>query len=468
MQFNSLTFLIFFVIVLALYQWLPTWNAQKRLLLVASYIFYAAWNPPFVLLLLLSTLVDWHLAKHILASQILSRRRILLTLSLLCNLGILGVFKYGNFLLDQFISVVHVIGLSYQPPQWDIILPVGISFYTFQSLSYTLDVYRGNIRRSASLLDFSVFISFFPQLVAGPIVRANHFLPQLELPKRIEVSSLGLGLALLIFGLFQKVVLADAIFAPIVNLVYAQPKVFDTFSVWAAVLAFSGQIFYDFSGYSLCAIGVALCLGFHIPDNFRSPYAANSFSDFWRRWHISLSSWLRDYLYISLGGNRNSAFRTYCNLMITMLIGGFWHGASWMFVLWGGLHGVYLCFEKWGARFRTRIRLLLLGQMFVVFLITTLTWIPFRASDLSSVMMIMERLFVFTNDYQSLDEHELFLCLATIGGTLVWHYSQRDFVIEERLIAWNWDRIAFMLGASMIAIFLASGGDEHAFIYFQF
>ena len=260
------------------------------------------------------------------------------------NLGMLGYFKYGEFLLENFVTFAASLGVTYQPPEWNIILPVGISFYTFATLSYTLDVYLRRAKPAKHFLDYALFVTFFPHLVAGPIMRPTELVPQFAEPRRATLHQLYFGLALIILGLFQKVVLADGFLAPVVEKVYdAREGVPMMLDAWVATLAFSGQIFCDFAGYSSTAIGVALCLGFAMPDNFRFPYAAVGFSDFWRRWHITLSSWLRDYLYIPLGGNRFGPARTYTALMGTMLLGGLWHGAAWTFVVWGGLHGLYLC-----------------------------------------------------------------------------------------------------------------------------
>lgn len=336
MLFNSLSFLVFFVTVYAIFWVLPTWPQKKWALLIASYLFYSAWNPPYIVLLLLSTSADWWLARLIDRSENSSKRRMLLIVSLASNLGLLGYFKYGNFLLENFILWCATFGVIYHPPELGIILPIGISFYTFASLSYTIDVYRKEIRSDWRFADYALFVSFFPHLVAGPIVRASYLLPQIEKPQLPKMNQIGWGFALVCFGLFAKVVMADSIFAPMVDVVYTHPENFGLLDTWIAVLSFSGQIYYDFSGYSLCAIGLAMSFGFWFPNNFRYPYGAQSFSDFWRRWHISLSTWLRDYLYIPLGGNRHGELRTYLALFMTMLLGGLWHGASWMFVLWGG------------------------------------------------------------------------------------------------------------------------------------
>src|SRR5688572_18835656 len=255
-------------------------------------------------------------------------------------------FKYGTFLLDNFVTIVNSMGIDYQPAKPNIILPAGISFYTFTTLCYTIDMYKRESKPVKTLLDFSLFVTFFPHLVAGPIVRPPQLVPQFATPKSANRQQMMQGLFLLTLGLFMKVVMADTFLAGPSDSVFNFGNQLSGLDAWMGVLAFSGQIFFDFAGYSTCAIGVAMCLGFTLPENFRFPYAAIGFSDFWRRWHITLSSWLRDYLYIPLGGNRKGKGRTYINLMLTMLLGGLWHGASWTFVVWGGLHGLYLCAER--------------------------------------------------------------------------------------------------------------------------
>jgi len=298
MQFNSFTFLIFFSIVLFLYHLPFSWRSKKLILLLASYLFYAAWNPPFVILIWISTLVDWEVAKRLGRATRPGARRTLVLLSLGVNFGLLGFYKYGGFLLENFTMMMRAVGVEFQAARPDIVLPVGISFYTFQTLSYTLDVYKGKAKPWSSPLDFALFVTFFPQLVAGPIVRAVDFLPQCQEPRRATPNQFSWGLSLLVLGIFEKVVVADGLLAPIADKLYTGPGIAGVGfrDAWAGTFAFSGQIFCDFAGYSTCAIGAALCLGFAIQDNFRFPYAARGFSDFWKRWHISLSSWLRDYL----------------------------------------------------------------------------------------------------------------------------------------------------------------------------
>jgi len=396
MLFNSLSFIIFFAVVLFLHHRPFSWRVRKFNLLAASYFFYACWSPPFVLLLLLSTLIDWWAAARINRHRnnpVL--KRAFLALSLAVNLGFLFFFKYGEFFLVNFTALLKTAGVAYQPPGANIILPVGISFYTFQTISYTLDVYHGKERPWKSLLDFMLYVSFFPQLVAGPIVRAGQFLPQCENPPGPARSQIGWGTALMTLGLFEKIFIADFLMAPIADRIF-DPAAFPSApEAWAGAAAFSIQIFCDFAGYSTCAIGAALCLGFALPDNFRYPYAAAGFSDFWNRWHMTLSTWLRDYLYIPLGGNRKGALLQARNLMITMLLGGLWHGASWTFVVWGGLHGLFLYIEhgiKKAARARGLGRpapLTFAALVLLTYVLACAAWVFFRAADLTQAIRLL-------------------------------------------------------------------------------
>src|SRR5882762_9384595 len=346
MLFNSLTFVVFFVVVVTAYWSIHSWIARKNLLVIASYIFYGAWNPPFAALLFSTTAMDFWLGRRIAKAKGHYSRRVWLVASVCMNLSMLGFFKYGNFLLENFQWLLARIGIIYQPPHLDILLPVGISFYTFHSLSYTLDIYRGVLKPTKSLRDFILAVSFFPQLVAGPIVRAGDFLPQLVRPSTLRAGQFFWGLLLMTLGLFEKIVLADTMLSGSADRIFSYAGPLAALDSWLGVMAFAGQIFFDFAGYSICAIGAALCLGFHLKDNFRFPYAAVGFSDFWRRWHMSLSTFLRDFLYIPLGGNRSGPARAAVNLMIVMFIGGLWHGAAWTFVVWGLIHGGLLVIER--------------------------------------------------------------------------------------------------------------------------
>src|SRR5438034_5195824 len=386
MLFNSLTFVVFFVVVVTRYWSIKSWQARKNLLVVASYIFYGAWNPPFAALLFGTTAMDFWLGRQMSKAKDQPSRRVWLVGSVCMNLSMLGFFKYGNFLLQNFQWLLSRIGIIYQPPHLDILLPVGISFYTFHSLSYTLDIYRGVLQPTRSLRDFVLAVSFFPQLVAGPIVRAGDFLPQLVTAPGLRVGQFMWGLLLMTLGLFEKIVLADTMLSGAADRIFSYGGPLVALDSWMGVIAFAGQIFFDFAGYSTCAIGAALCLGFHLKDNFRFPYAAIGFSDFWRRWHISLSTFLRDYLYIPLGGNQVRPVRAATNLVIVMFLGGLWHGAAWTFVVWGLLHGSYLVVERvirclfehraWANHLATR----LLGGV-ATYAAVCIAWVFFRASD---------------------------------------------------------------------------------------
>ncbi|MDO9038606.1 MAG: MBOAT family O-acyltransferase, partial [Lutibacter sp.] len=321
------------------YAKLFSWTNKKRMLLFASYVFYGLWNPPLVILLWISTMVDWITGNKLATEKNQKIRNLWLLLSMSVNLGFLAFFKYGNFLLENFTALVNSVDIYYHPLKMDIILPMGISFYTFQTMSYTIDMYNRKTERARTFLDFALYVTFFPQLVAGPIVRAGDLISQFYEEKKATINQFIWGLFLLTIGLFQKVVMADTLLADTADTVFGSDKVLNFWDAWSGTLAFSGQIFFDFAGYSTCAIGISLMLGIGLIDNFKYPYAAIGFSDFWNRWHISLSSWLKDYLYIPLGGNRHGVTRMYAALMITMLLGGLWHGAAWTFMVWGGLHG---------------------------------------------------------------------------------------------------------------------------------
>ncbi len=474
MLFNSLSFVQFFAVVLVLHHLPLSWRAKKRNLLIASYLFYAAWNPPFVVLIWISTLVDWFVAKRMPGAATPAARRALLLVSLGCNLGLLGFFKYGGFFLDNFVVAANGLGLDYHPARPSIILPVGISFYTFQTLSYTIDVYRGKARPWDSFLDFALFVTFFPQLVAGPIVRAVDFLPQCIEPRKASASQLSWGLALITVGLFEKVAIADSLLAPIADKVFAGASHAGFADAWMGTLAFSGQIFCDFAGYSTTAIGVALCLGFAIQDNFHFPYAAVGFSDFWRRWHVSLSSWLRDYLYISLGGNRGGTVRTLVNLMATMLLGGLWHGASWTFVVWGGLHGAFLIAERLlkravpeSALWRTWIARAALGLM--TYLAVCVAWVFFRAQGFGTAWLLLMQMAGLGDAkvWSLVKLNETAMVLGITGAMLGLHALLRNTTLEEAAgrVPW-WGRAAVLAG--MLLAIVTMSGDDRAFIYFQF
>lgn len=491
MLFNSYSFFIFFALVLFFSRLLKSWTARKTFLLCTSYVFYAAWNPPFVVLLWISTLVDWSVSKKIHEITTPRTRKRYLYLSLCVNLGMLSYFKYSGFFIDNlnaFLSASQI-PITFGTP--NIILPVGISFYTFQTMSYTIDIYKGNMKPWHSFLDYALYVTFFPQLVAGPIVRATDFLPQCNGSGLATKQQMGWGLSLFVIGLFSKVVIADALMSPIAERVFDVYAPAGFLAAWAGTLAFSTQIFCDFFGYSTCAIGVALCLGFALPDNFRFPYAAIGFSDFWRRWHISLSSWLRDYLYIPLGGNRKGSLRTYINLALTMLLGGLWHGASWMFVIWGGLHGTYLIAER--LLVQSKISTLniwktIWGQFTLAlftFGLIAITWVFFRAPDIGrafaictdmlspyqfhSVMSAL--LFSTPLDFANsvlpgrMDYFVSFgVSLALIGVHFYLRNTSLEMFFQKRHPLFT----ATVMGLMLYLTIISMTGEDRAFIYFQF
>src|SRR5438128_2484162 len=436
MLFNSLTFIVFFVIVVTLYWSIASWTLRKNLLVVASYIFYGAWNPPFAALLFSTTAMDFWLGSRIARAKGQRSRKLWLVGSVAMNLSMLGFFKYGNFLLENFQWLLARIGVIYHPPHLDILLPVGISFYTFHSLSYTLDIYRGVLQPTRSLRDFVLAVSFFPQLVAGPIVRAGDFLPQLVRPPRLRIGQFLWGLSLMTLGLFEKIVLADTMLAGSADRIFGYAGPLVALDSWLGVIAFAGQIFFDFAGYSTCAIGAALTLGFHLKDNFRFPYAAIGFSDFWRRWHISLSTFLRDYLYIPLGGNRVAWTRAAINLVIVMFLGGLWHGAAWTFVVWGLLHGSYLVIERvfrvsfehkpWASTLPVRV---LAG--FATYAAVCIAWVFFRAPDFAVASRMLAGMFGgHAHGDMILSGRELLQVGIVTVGLISVHWAMREEAFE--------------------------------------
>lgn len=476
MPFNTYTFIIFFSAVLLGYYCLPNWTLRKVFLSLSGYVFYAAWNPLFVTLLVFSTVFDWSIAQQMAKRP--QYKKSLLSLSIVISLGLLGVFKYGELLITTFTQWAAWLGWQYQVPEWKIILPVGISFYTFQTMSYIIDVYRNKVQPAKSFLDYALYVSFFPQLVAGPIVRSDEFLPQCDTQKRFHLESVCQGICLLVIGLFMKIILSDAIMAPIADMVFNSPSHANAWQAWCGVFAFSGQIFFDFCGYTLCAIAAAKTLGFQLPENFRAPYAALGFADFWQRWHISLSRWLRDYLYISLGGNRISANRTAINLMITMMLGGLWHGASWLFLLWGSIHGALLIIERIGKyyfkswydnRGYRNNNLFKLPLTLLTTIIICLTWIPFRATSISDMSDLIGAL-VGTKSVSKLDIDVMHASLVflTFAGLFFWHFFRRERDYFQWINQVSANIKLLLITTLLLIIYLFGGGDDRAFIYFQF
>lgn len=395
MLFTQVEFFVFLGVLLAVVRLTRSYGARKRVLLAASYYFYAYWDWRFLSLLVLSTLINFYAGLAMGHAEGSPRtRRTLLAVSIASSLGILGFFKCYNFFISSLQVVLAPLGVHMGT--LNVILPIGISFFTFQTMSYTIDVYRHHLSPCRSLCDFALFVAFFPQLVAGPIVRASEFLPQLSTEVRMSRHDAFIGFRQFTIGLFKKAFVADHL-ALFVDYVFENAGVFSGLSTWLAVAAYGMQIYYDFSGYSDMAIGVARVFGYHLPVNFRSPYLATSITEFWRRWHITLSTWLRDYLYIPLGGNRKGTFRTYVNLLVTMVLGGLWHGASWTFVCWGALHGLALASNKWitvkwEEKVSASLHVRILGWATTMLIVFT-AWVFFRASSFHQAYLMFRQMY---------------------------------------------------------------------------
>jgi D-alanyl-lipoteichoic acid acyltransferase DltB (MBOAT superfamily) len=474
--FHSLDFVVFFVAVVAIYWCLPQ-RGQNILLLAASYFFYGYVHPWFLILIAASTAVDYSAARGMEAWP--QHRRRLLWVSILSNFGMLGFFKYFDFFVENVAAALAAIGITVSEPSLRILLPVGISFYTFQAMSYTIDVYRGELHARRSLLDLAVFISFFPHLVAGPIQRASYLLPQVESARRFSPDRAQSGFVLICWGFFKKLVIADNV-GVIANKVFALSD--PTFYIlWAGVFAFAIQIYADFSAYTDIARGTSRWLGFELTENFDHPYLARNPVDFWRRWNISLSSWFRDYVYIPLGGSRGGTWRWVRNVLVTFLLSGFWHGASWNYVVWGFYHGVLVVLTRGksgssAASSRARDWLVVpqIGGMFVL---SCIGWLLFRETELSTIVRDL-RLSPF--GVSELDRQTglyLFL-LASIYSVPLWIQSvwvelgRRSASADEHLAASSsWPRLALQglaCGVALTAILVLRSRTSLDFIYFQF
>lgn len=468
MLFVELRFFVFFAVAFATYWLLPRNAPRKVWLLGCSYFFYAAWDWRFLSLILLSTAIDYMVGIRLGERTDPRARRRWVCVSLAGNLAILGSFKYFNFFAASLADLGAALGLPLSFTTLDIVLPVGISFYTFQTMSYSLDIYRGKLRPTRNLLDVALFVGFFPQLVAGPIVRAREFLPQLASRRSPETVEARRCLVLFLVGFVKKACIADNL-APYVDAYFSDPDAYTAAASWTALLSYAAQIYCDFSGYSDMAIGCAGLLGYRLRDNFAAPYLAGNIAEFWRRWHMSLSSWLRDYLYIPLGGSRGGKLFTYRNLMLTMLLGGLWHGASWNFVVWGGMHGLALIAHREAShRLAGAARLEPLARALgpvLTFYWVCVTWIFFRAPGFSTAWQIF-RSFVLL---RSPGSAELGVGLVgVLAALLVLHVLayRRDF-------ARRWNRMPSFLfasayGAAFAAALTLVPMGHRPFIYFQF
>ena len=467
MSFASAPFLVLFAAMLAAQLLVRPSRARQWILLAGSYVFYGWWDWRFCFLMFGLTLVAFLTGLGM--ARWPRRRRALCAAGVAAPLVVLGVFKYANFFVESFCAVFGIA----QPGALNIILPVGISFYTFQSLSYTIDVYRGKLPVCRDLMRFSLYIAFFPQLVAGPIVKAADFLPQLEEDRRPTRAGVWAGLNLFAWGMFKKVVLADHL-SVFVDQVFATPAAFDSLTVFLAVLSYAMQIYFDFSSYSDMAIGCARTLGYELQRNFDLPYVSRNVSEFWKRWHISLSSWLQQYLYIPLGGNRKGRARTYLNLMITMVLGGLWHGAGANFILWGALHGAALVVHKIWHRAHPNAHggLRRWLSILATFAFVCLCWVFFRAQTLSQAAQVLQKLFVWTDGVRHLYSWSVFALLCLTGAT-AWcerfHRDQNGAVHGEmpRFRAGTFSgAFAMTLLVGLTLVLMYTGGNP--FIYFQF
>lgn len=478
MLFNSLQFLIFFPAVVLVYWLLPAkGNLRNYMLLIASYYFYMNWEPVYALLIFFSTITTWGGALLLERVSDASRKRVLVT-TLVLNLGILFTYKYLGFVGDQLRVLIDRLGLGMAIPEFNILLPVGISFYTFQAIGYLVDVSRGTLRAERNFFIFALFVSFFPQLVAGPIERAKNLMMQFHERHRFSGEKLISGLELMVFGYFMKLCIAENV-APYVDAVFNNLSQHSGPSVLLATFFFTFQIFCDFGGYSLIAIGAARCMGFSLMQNFRQPYLSPSIKDFWRRWHISLSSWFTDYVYIPLGGNRVKTHRHFGNLFVTFLVSGIWHGANYTFIAWGAYHGFLQCAhtarKKWVKFSLPHNRLFSALNIFVTFLLVSLGWIFFRANSLGDALLAFRKIFTEPGMlYNGDGKPTIILALLLIGLLMVFEMIH-EYKDSRSGNAVNCNSFNHSLGASifttallLVVILLTARFTGGQFIYFQF
>ncbi len=469
MLFNSIHFLYFFSIVLILY-YLSPFKWRWLVLLISSYYFYMSWNVNYVFLILFTTVISYYTAIKIENSKSIFNKKLYLTISILSSLSVLFFYKYFNFFGSTFNEVFSYINYDTQIPYLKLLLPVGISFYTFQTLSYSIDVYKGSMETEKHFGIYALYVSFFPQLVAGPIERSTRLLPQFKVKHKLTLDNFIMGLKWVIIGYFMKLVIADRL-ALYVDSVYNNVYQHAGLTFIVATVLFAFQIFCDFAGYSSIAIGIARIMGFKLMTNFNRPYFASSISDFWHRWHISLSTWFRDYFYIPIGGSRVSVSRWYLNLFLTFLVSGLWHGANWTFVIWGALHGVYIVIEnlfKLQAKKEQKVSIFnKLLRIFIVFVLVNFAWIFFRANNLTEAFYIVNNIFDF-NAPLYIDSKVFFFGL--IGLVILFI---NDYIVENNknsiLLNSNINYKSVVYFAFLVCLILFIGVfNGGQFIYFQF
>ena len=477
MFFNSIAFLLFLPSVFFIYWFLVKGNikAQNIILLIASYFFYGWWDYRFLILIALSTVIDYCIGLKLNSESGKNKRKQLLAISLIFNLGMLGFFKYYNFFVESWIDTWQILGVKMHASTMQIILPVGISFYTFQTLSYTIDVYRKKLTPTSNFINFATFVAFFPQLVAGPIERATNLLPQFLLKRTFNLESAKSGIHLIIWGLFKKLVIADSC-ATYVNAIFDNYQELNTLTLILGAIYFAFQIYGDFSGYSDIAIGTARLFGFKLMKNFNYPYFSRDVAEFWRRWHISLSTWFRDYLYIPLGGSRTSKIKQIRNIFIIFLVSGFWHGANWTFVIWGLLHALFFIPLLMRKKNRENINQVSensilpsfreLINMALTFVLVALCWVFFRADSIVAAYQYIKRLVFnldFSIEYLSIENYSLeMILLIGVFILLEWFYKHTEHPFIGTL---KWVKI---VGVILMILTLGVYSNHQEFIYFQF
>ena len=481
MLFNSIDFAVFLPIVFILYWFVAksSLRIQNLLIIAASYIFYGWWDWRFLSLILFSSLVDYFVSLRLINEENITRRKLLLFTSLFINLGLLGFFKYFNFFIDNFSTAFSLMGYKLSPSRLNIILPVGISFYTFQTLSYTIDVYRKKMNATKDIISFLAFVSFFPQLVAGPIERASNLLPQFYTKRRFDYNSSINGLPQILWGFFKKVVIADNC-AEFVNTVFTNSNSHNGSTLFVAVLFFAFQIYGDFSGYSDIAIGTARLFGFQLMKNFAFPYFSRDIAEFWRRWHISLSTWFRDYLYIPLGGSKGSKFSKIRNTILIFVISGFWHGANWTFIIWGAINAIYFLPLLLTNKNRSNLNVIAQDKilpnisetikMLSTFILTLFAWIFFRAENINQAFQIVAKIFSKTLFFTVYFPRNFLMLpyLLLLFIILEWNGRNNNFALEKVLLTSHsilrWGFYAFLI--FLIGMYMQT--QETPFIYFQF
>jgi len=476
MLFNSLTFLLFFACVLAVHSLPFPWTLRKFNLLVASYVYYAAWDVRFPILLVYATATNLLAARMIAQwDQYFGRRRFVLWLNVALNIGLLCAFKYGNEFFEACNWLAREFNPSYETRTIKVLLPIGLSFFTFQSLSYTIDVYRRKLTPASSPLDLALFVAFFPVLLSGPLLRAGNFLPQCAAPRRVTLDHVGMGAAFITLGLFMKITLADHMLLPVVRQAYDPALHPDALTAWIGTLAFAGQDYCDFAGYTTCAVGLGFCLGFTLPDNFRAPFASVGFRDLWQRWHITLVAWMRDYVFNSLGGVYKGYRRAAINVMIVFLLIGLWHGAAMTYVIFGLLHGSYLVIETILQRSPLRrlkiwdgvfgIALLWLATM----ILCLIAFVFYRATTLGQSVMILSAMLGMAHPSSAftLPDYDIFLAIFLIESLVITHWLRRNLSLGEVIIRSPWWVTAVCLAAMLLSMTL-SYGESQKFLYFNY